>query len=82
MDDHRELNDYLNAHPDVRKDWAANPQGFVKGAQQFSTSGNAAGVPANPAGRTSTNGSNSGSNSTGSPTGTTNPAPTHEPKTK
>jgi hypothetical protein len=31
-----DLNDYLNAHPDVRDDLMANPQDFVKGAQKMS----------------------------------------------
>lgn len=35
VQNHRDLNDYLNAHPDVRQDWTANPHGFVKGAQQL-----------------------------------------------
>ena len=35
VENHRDLNDYLNAHPDVRQDWTANPHEFVKGAQQF-----------------------------------------------
>jgi hypothetical protein len=48
LENHAELNDYLNAHPGVRDDLNANPQGFVKGAQQFGTNG------------TSTNGSASG----------------------
>jgi len=39
---HGELDAYLNAHPDVRADWMANPQGFVHGAQQYSNPGAAA----------------------------------------
>jgi hypothetical protein len=35
VDNHPELSGYLKAHPDVRSEWTANPQGFVKGAQQF-----------------------------------------------
>jgi hypothetical protein len=37
MENHPELRDYLNAHPDVKQDLMANPQNFVKSAQQFST---------------------------------------------
>jgi hypothetical protein len=39
VENHTELNEYLIAHPDVRDEWAANPQGFVRGAQQFSNGG-------------------------------------------
>jgi hypothetical protein len=39
-----DLNDYLNTHPDVRTDLMANPQEFVKGARQMSTSGNGSGA--------------------------------------
>ena len=55
LQNHAELNDYLNSHPGVRDDLNANPQGFVKGAQQFSTNG------------TSTNGSGTGSTSMPAP---------------
>ena len=34
----RELGEYLNAHPEVRNDWMANPQGFVKNMQQYGNS--------------------------------------------
>jgi hypothetical protein len=47
MQNHAELNTYLNAHPDVRDDLIANPQSFVKGAQQFSNGGT--GTTTNPA---------------------------------
>src|ERR1700735_281435 len=39
VEKHAELNSYLNAHPDVRNDLVANPQSFVKGAQQYSNNG-------------------------------------------
>jgi len=54
-----DLDTYLHAHPDVRSDLMANPQDFVKGAQQMSNNGS--GV------------SGSGSGSTGT-TGTKNPS--------
>jgi hypothetical protein len=58
-----DLDSYLNAHPDVRSDLMANPQNFVKGAQQISSgSSNGSGI------------SGSGSGSTGA-TGTTGTAP-------
>jgi hypothetical protein len=34
-----ELGDYLKDHPDVRDAWSANPDSFVKGAQQFNANG-------------------------------------------
>jgi hypothetical protein len=34
-----ELSAYLDGHPDVRDAWSANPQSFVKGAQQSTTTG-------------------------------------------
>jgi hypothetical protein len=36
MANHPELRDYLKDHPDVQKDLMANPQDFVRSAQQFS----------------------------------------------
>lgn len=57
-----DLDTYLNAHPDVRSDLMANPQDFVKGAQQMSNNGSGgSGV------------SGSGSGSSGN-TGTKNPS--------
>jgi len=38
MQNHAELNTYLSAHPDVRDALIANPQSFLKGAQEFSNS--------------------------------------------
>jgi hypothetical protein len=37
MDGHPELKEYLNSNPDVRENLMANPDGFVKASQQFST---------------------------------------------
>src|ERR1700735_811645 len=45
IQNHAELNTYLNAHPDVRNDLVANPQSFVKGAQQYSNNGRGNGNP-------------------------------------
>jgi hypothetical protein len=70
---HPELDAYLNAHAEVRNDWTANPQGFVKGSQQFTTSGSATGGASIP-GATTTG----GSNPSGSPT--TNPGSAPRPK--
>jgi hypothetical protein len=42
MENHPELRDYLNDHPDVKQQLMANPQSFVKSAQQFSTTSNTA----------------------------------------
>ena len=39
VQNHAELNTYLNAHPEVRDELMANPQSFVKGAQQYSNNG-------------------------------------------
>jgi hypothetical protein len=50
VQNHAELNTYLNAHPNVRDDLIANPQSFVKGAQQFSNSATGTtGTTTNPA---------------------------------
>ena len=35
VQNHAELDAYLNAHPDVRAELMANPQSFVHGAQQY-----------------------------------------------
>jgi hypothetical protein len=37
MDGHPELKKFLNSNPDVRENLMANPDGFVKGSQEFST---------------------------------------------
>ena len=73
VQNHPELNSYLSAHPEVRDDMMADPDSFVKGAQQFK-SGSSAGVGA------STSGSGSGasagaSTGTGVSTGTSTPNP-------
>jgi hypothetical protein len=54
VQNHAELNTYLNARPEVRDELMANPQSFVKGAQQYSNNGTGAngapnGTSTNPA---------------------------------
>lgn len=80
LDGHRDLDAYLNQHPDVKQDWASNPHEFVKGAQQFTdgNSNSASSVPgttpgSTPTGHSMTNGTNSkgGANGNAAP----NPAP-------
>jgi hypothetical protein len=67
VQNHAELDAYLNAHPDVRAGLMADPQGFVHGAQQYGTGMNGRG--------TGTTGSGTGT--TGS---STNPPTTpHDP---
>jgi hypothetical protein len=41
MQDHPELQSYLDDHPEVRQDLMADPQTFVKSAQQFNSNGQA-----------------------------------------
>jgi hypothetical protein len=68
VQNHAELDAYLNAHPDVRAELMANPQSFVHGAQQYNASPSGAGV------------NGRGTGTTGSMTGTsTNPATTPKP---
>ena len=81
-----DLDSYLTAHPDVRSDLMANPQHFVKGAQQMSasgttgagTSGSGSGNETGTAGAAGTTGS--GSKTQTGTTGSSTPPPT--PKTK
>jgi hypothetical protein len=40
LKNHPELQEYLNSHPGVRDEIKANPQAFVKSAQQFNTNNN------------------------------------------
>ena len=46
LENHPELQQYLSSHPDVNKELMANPQSFVKSAQQFSTTSNTTNAPA------------------------------------
>jgi hypothetical protein len=73
VQNHPELDEYLNAHPDVRTDLMANPQSFVKGAQEQGVSGSGTG-----------SGSGTTGNSTTGTTGTsgTDQNPAREPKPK
>jgi hypothetical protein len=77
---HAELDAYLNAHPDVRTDLMANPQGFVQGARQYdnaSPSGSSGGAGVSGRGTTGTTGTTGSAGTTGT---STNPATTpHEP---
>jgi hypothetical protein len=85
VDRHPEFKTYLNDNPQVRNDLMANPQNFVKGAQQFNnggSSGNGSGSPATSgstgagmtggkdgSGSNSNNNSNSGSGSSAGSSG-------------
>jgi hypothetical protein len=71
VQNHRDLDDYLKAHPDVRNQWAANPDSFVKGAQeQWHNGNNGSGV----SGSGAANGSGSSGTSAGSAgTGSSDP---------
>ncbi len=46
LENHPDLKQYLSSHPDVSKELMANPQSFVKSAQQFSTTSNTTTAPA------------------------------------
>jgi hypothetical protein len=48
LQNHPELQDYLNSHPDVRHDLMADPQGFVKSAQQFNANSQGIKTPMTP----------------------------------
>jgi len=60
-----ELQEYLNAHPDVQAELAKNPQDFVKGSQQFGTT----------TGGSPTNGSSMNGPSVKTPATTPDPKP-------
>ena len=81
VQNHTELDAYLNAHPDVRAELMANPQSFVHGAQQYNSANpNGTSGGAGVSGR-GTGTAGSGTGMTGSTPGTsTNPATTtHQP---
>jgi hypothetical protein len=87
VQNHTELDAYLNAHPDVRAELMANPQGFVHGAQQYqNASPNGAGTGVSGRGTattetsTDTPGSMTGT-STKSTTGTSTTGTTTNPAT-
>ena len=48
LQDHPELQDYLNSHPEVRQDLQADPQNFLKSAQQFNNNGQGIKPPTAP----------------------------------
>jgi hypothetical protein len=82
VQNHAELDAYLNAHPDMRAELMADPQSFVHGAQQFnnpSASGSgSAGMSGRGTGTTATTGTGTGA--TGSTGTSTNSATTtHQP---
>lgn len=70
VENHRDLNAYLNAHPEVKQDWSAHPHEFVKGAQQQQFN-NPAGAPASsPTGTTRPTETKPGSDDGGTGSGT------------
>jgi hypothetical protein len=87
VQNHPELNGYLSAHPEMRDEMMANPDGFVKGAQQFknnsstgvgaSTSGSGSGTWTGTSMGTSTHSSTDMSTGTGTTTTTQSPKPKH-----
>jgi hypothetical protein len=70
VDNHAELKAYLNANPDVRQDLMTEPSSFVKGAQQFTSSGGTTGSGTNGSG-----GGTAAGMKGSSPTGPSNEAP-------
>ena len=80
VQNHAELDAYLNAHPDVRTDLMANPQGFVQGAREYdnaSPSGTSSGAGVSGRGTTTGTGTTGSAGTTGT---STNPTTTpHEP---
>jgi hypothetical protein len=44
MENHPELREYLTAHADVREELMADPQSFIKSAQQFSNTDGSRGL--------------------------------------
>jgi hypothetical protein len=89
---HPELDSYLSAHPEVRDEMMANPDSFVKGAQQFknnsstgvgaSTSGSGSGTSTGTSMGTSTHDSSGTSTGTGTGTGTGTTTTTQSAKPK
>lgn len=70
---HPELSAYLNAHPDVRDEWMANPASFVKGAQQVTATGSTTGSGG-------TTGSGSGTTGSGTTAPSSTGTSTNKPK--
>ena len=73
VENHRDLNQYLNAHPEVKQDWSAHPNEFVKGAQQRQFNNPAATPGTNPTGTTRPTETKPGS-AAGSTGSSTNPS--------
>jgi hypothetical protein len=83
MQNHAELDAYLNAHPDVRNELMADPQNFVHGAQQYGNASGTAGAGVSGrgtgtagSGATGITGSMTGTSATG--TSTNSATTTHE----
>jgi hypothetical protein len=85
VQNHAQLDAYLNAHPDARAEMMANPQSFVHGALQYnanpsSTSSGAGVMTGRGTGTTSADTGTTGTGTAGSATVTsTNPTTTREP---
>jgi hypothetical protein len=81
VQNHPELDGYLNAHPGVRDDMMADPDDFVRGAQQFGNSDRATvGASTNGSGSGNSTGASAdtsthSSDATGVSTGTSTPNP-------
>jgi hypothetical protein len=75
VDNHADLKVYLNANPDVRQDLMADPTGFVKGAQQYTSGTPSSGTNGSGNGTVGGGASMKGSSSTGSTGTETTPAP-------
>jgi len=76
VQNHTELFAYLDAHPDVRAELMADPQGFVHGAVQAGASPSGAG---NGRGTGTTTGSGTGATASTTGTSTSPATTTHEP---
>jgi hypothetical protein len=81
VQNHPEFDNYLKANPGVRSDLMQNPDGFVKGAQQFNGSST---TQVGTSGTTGTGTTGTGATTTGSAkgswsSGTGTTAPTHDP---
>jgi hypothetical protein len=76
VQNHTELEAYLNTHPDVRGDLMANPQSFVQGSREYDhTSGSGAGMDGRGTGTTGSTTGMTGS-TPGTPAKPTTPPPT------
>ena len=80
MQNHAELEAYLNAHPDVRTDLMSNPQNFVQGARQYN-SGTSSGSGMNTGRGMGTTGSGTTGSMTTASTSTTATSTSPKPAT-